>query len=403
MLAAPLGALALMALLQAPKGPVDRAWDLLARHERGAAVELLEKTIRAEPRNAEARLLLGSVLMEEGRRDESIAQLTEAVHLRPNSAEAQNALGEAYRAFEDPKAARPAFEKAVQLNPKFAAAQVNLGQSLLESGEMDGAAAHLDRGIALLGHSADAALPLYLRAKIDAEKGQTADAVRALERAVALRPDFGEAWSDLGAARKAMLDDAGALSAFERAVAFNPHDAVAQTRLGEQLLTAGKSHDAVPHFEEAVRLAPTDQSALNGLQRALRDDGRTAEAGEIKKKLEQLLRAKDRSDQNSLVAVRLNNEGADLEKSGDLPGAAEKYRKALELDPGHNGIRVNLAVALLRLGQWKEGLAQLQEALKRDPDNSLLKAAWEDALTQAPVEFGGKGKGPGPASAGAKY
>lgn len=147
------------------------------------------------------------------------------------------------------------------------------------------------------------------------------------------------------------------------------------------------------HFREAVRLSPWDQAALNGLQRALREDGQEQEADEVKKKLAELLRAKDKSDQNSLIAVRLNNEGAVLEKAGSLREAVEKYRQASELDPEHNGIRVNLGVALLPLGQWKEGLAQLREAAKREPNNAVLKAALADALTQAPVEFGGQGKG----------
>jgi predicted Zn-dependent protease len=90
--------------------------------------------------------------------------------------------------------------------------------------------------------------------------------------------------------------------------------------------------------------------------------------------------------------VRLNNEGAALENAGSLREAVEKYRRASELDPEHNGIRVNLAAALLRLGQWKEGLAQLRDAASREPNNAVLKAALDDALKQAPVEFGGRGK-----------
>jgi len=387
-----LAAMAVASLLEAQRQPVEQAWDLLANGDRPQAIRLLEKAIQDNPRQADARLLLGSVLMEEGRREESIAQLREAVRLRPNSAEAQNALGEAYNAFDDPKSARACFEKSVELDPKLAVARANLGSVLLQAGEMDAAAIHLDRAIALLGHSGDAAQPLYFRAKIYTERGQVEKASKALAEAVSLRPDFAEAWSDLGNARKTMLDDAGALSAFKRAVEISPADAVAQARLGTQYLAAGQAHAAVEHFKEAARLSPSDQATLNGLQRALREDGQEQRADEVKKKLAELLRAKDKSDQNSLIAIRLNNEGAALEKAGRLPEAVEKYRQASALDPEHNGVRVNLAVALLRLGQWKEGLALLREAVKREPSNAVLKAALDDALTQAPVEFGGQGK-----------
>jgi predicted Zn-dependent protease len=77
-----------------------------------------------------------------------------------------------------------------------------------------------------------------------------------------------------------------------------------------------------------------------------------------------------------------------------VAGAAEKYRAANALDPEHNGIRINLGAALLRLGHWAEGLAVLREALRRDPGNARLKAALASALERAPAEVGGQGKRP---------
>lgn len=224
-----------------------------------------------------------------------------------------------------------------------------------------------------------------------------------MQQAVALRPDFAEAWSDLGDARKTNLDDAGALAAFERAVLLAPGDSVAQTRLGSQYLEEGKAHLAAEHLREAARLDPRNQSTLYLLQRALRADGQTAEADGVKQKLAELLRDKDKDDQNLLAGIELNNQGADLEKAGNLAGAVEKYRAAQVLLPGHVGIRVNLAVALLRSGQWKEGLAELREAVRREPGNAVLQAALDDALAQAPVEFGGKGRAHAIPSTGTKY
>src|SRR6185312_11871113 len=138
--------------------------------------------------------------------------------------------------------------------------------------------------------------------------------------------DFAEAWSDLGEARKTELDDAGALADFKRSVDLSPGDAVAQTRLGSEYLNQGQPHAAVPHLEEAARLSPKDQSALYNLQLALREDGHAEQAEAIKQKLAKMLRAKDRAAQNALAAIQLNNQGAALEKAGDLRGALEKYR-----------------------------------------------------------------------------
>ena len=362
----------------------QRAWDLLAAGRRAEAVRLLQEIIGADPRDAEARVMLGSVLMEQGEGAESLAQLREAVRLRPDWAPAQNALGEALRTFDDPIGARRAFETAVACDPQLAQAQVNLGLVLLESGESSSAALHLDRAVQLLGKTPEAAYPRYLRAKIYTEQAQIKQAAAQLEQAVALQPDFAEAWSDLGSARKSLLDDAGALAAFEKAVRLAPSDAVAQTRLGSELLSQGRTQEALPHLEEAARLDPDNQSALYNLHRALVLGGYAQEAEAVKEKLHDVLRRQDQADQSAVAGIQLNNQGAALEKTGDLRGALEKYRAALERYPDHVGIRLNFAIALLRLGEWKQGIAELREVVRRDPKNLPAQKALQEALAQAP-------------------
>ena len=362
---------------------METAWQLLGQGKRAQAMGVLRDLIARDARNADAHLMLGSILMEEGERSESIAQLQQAVRLIPKSAEAHNALGEAYEAFDQSAEARPEFERAVELEPQHAQAQANLGKVLLQQNEFQAAAPHLDQAIRLFGHKPDAADPHYLRAKIYTEDGQPAKAAAELQQAVETRPDFAEAWSDLGMARKNLSDDEGALVAFRRAVALNSDDAVAQYRLGSQLLTGGAAHEAVDHLAAAVRLDPGNQSALNGLQRALLQDGQTEQARAIKQRLTEVLRERDQSDQKTVAAFEANNRGAALEKAGDVRAALERYRVAVELLPDHIGIRTNLAVALLKLGEWEEGISQMRQALQRDPGNARLQKALNDALEQA--------------------
>jgi tetratricopeptide (TPR) repeat protein len=365
--------------------PIDKAWQLVRSGQREEAMQVLTGILRTNPRDVDARLLYGSLLMEAGKQQESISQLEEAVALRPKSAEAQNALGEAYNQFGEPQAAEKAFAAAVALDPRFATAQTNLGLILLQEGKPDKAAVHLDEALKVLGKSPDASYPHYLRAKVYSAKNEPKEAEKELAAAVALKPDFAEAWSDLGQARKQNLNSAGALAAFERAVRANPNDAVAQYRLGAEYLRQAKPHQAVEHLERSNQIAPKNQSTLNSLQAALRQDGKTEEAAKIRQELAQLLRDQDKANQNALAAARVNNEGAALEKSGDLRSAVEKYREAVNLNPNHVGMRVNYAIALLRLGQWTEGLNQLHDALKMDPHNAKLQAAMRDALSQAPA------------------
>ncbi|HEX3878639.1 MAG TPA: tetratricopeptide repeat protein [Bryobacteraceae bacterium] len=370
-------------MAMAQKTDVEAAWKLIGQGKREEAVTLLRGLIQANPRNADARLLLGSVLMEADQRSESIAQLREAVRLLPESAEAHNALGEAYNAFGETAAAKPEFERAVALDPRHAQAQLNLGDVLVQQNEAQAATLHLDQAILLFGQKPDAAYAHYLRGKIYIGERDAEKAVAELQQAIELRPDFPEAWSDLGSARKSLSDNAGAVTALRRAVALNPKDPVAQYRLGSELLDVGVAHEAVEHLEAAVRVDPKDQSALNALQRALRKDGQVERAEAVKKQLAKVIMERDQTDQKMIAAFELNDRGAELEKAGDVRGALEKYRAALELLPEHPGIRTNVAVALLKLGNWEEGISQMREALRRDPGDTKLQKALNDALAQA--------------------
>jgi Flp pilus assembly protein TadD len=370
--------------LCAQKPAVDQAWDLLAQDKRPEAAALLRAEIRTHPANADARLLLGGLLAEAGETAEAISHLREGVRLRPRAAIAHNALGEALTDAGDNAAARDAFRKAVELDPRFAQARENLGLVLLQAGDLPGAAAQLDRAIALLGDTEGAAYTRYLRARVHTESGEAKQAEAELRHAVVLRPGYAEAWSDLGQARKDLGDDAGALAALQRAVQLSPDGSVAQTRLGSLYLQLGKPEDAVLHLERAASLDPDNQTALNSLQLALREIGNTHRADQVKSQLAQIFRNRDRASQNALFAVKLNNEGAELEKKGNLAAAAERYLAALKLNAGHAGIRVNYAVALLRLGRWESGLQELRAAVRQDPSNQAFRQALEDALAQAP-------------------
>jgi tetratricopeptide (TPR) repeat protein len=370
--------------LSSQTASVEQAWKLAGSGQQQEAVLLLKDLIQRNPSDADARLLLGSLLVEAKQRDEAIAQLTEAVRLRPGSADAQNALGEAYTTFGSLPMARKPLEKAVALNPNFGVAQLNLGRVLLDANEYAAAGTHLDRAIQTLKPDEDGATAHYLRAKVYTSQNNPAKEAGELQKAISIRSDFAEAWSDLGQARKALFDSEGALKAFQRAVELAPEDWVAQYRLGEQYLLRQEPHLAVGPLEQAYRLNPDDQSTLNALQRAARRDGKLEEAEQVRKKLAEVLVKLNEASQNDLAAKELGYEGTRLEQAGDLRGAVERYRAAVKLLPASVPLRANYAALLLRSGQWTDGLNELHAVLQMDPFNEKIKAALQTALKQAP-------------------
>jgi tetratricopeptide (TPR) repeat protein len=361
--------------LFAEQKSLDQAADLLSKGSIAEAVTILRQFVASDAGNADARLLLGTALALKGNRTESIEQMAEAVRLRPQSASAHNQYGTVLSRFVEVEAALHEFEKALELDPQLSEAHVNLALILAQASELIPAAAHLDRAIELQGDTRAAAYTHYVRAKIWGAQNQLDKAMLELQKAVQLRPDYPEAWSDLGGLRRLSFDQKGAVQALEKAVALNPNDVTAQYRLGQQYLQNGDAGKAIEHLTKASIGDPDDVATLYNLDRALRKAGKLQEAEPIEPKLTELRERTNRASNVALAASSLNDEGIELEKSGDIWAALTKYRAALDLDPTGFGFELNYGLALCRIGRWEDGATEMREVLRLDPDNAVAAKA----------------------------
>ena len=380
--------------LRAGQNSLEKAESLLSKGATAEAVVLLRQIVADDPRNVDAHLLLGTGFALIGDRGESIKQMAVAVQLRPDSAGVHNQYGMVLSRFIELKAARQEFGKALELDPALAEAHVNLSLILAEEGELISAGDHLEQAIKLQGDVRAAAYTHYLRAKIWGAQNQIDKSIDELEKSIQLRQEYAEAWSDLGGMRRLSLDSSGAVQALEKAVALNPHDSTAQYRLGQLYLQGGETVKALDHLKIALLGDPSDVATLYSLDRALRKAGKLEEAKPIEKQLAGQRAKSDRASTVALAASRLNDQGIALEKSGDVRAALAKYRAALDLDPTGTGFQLNYGLALCRLGRWDDGIAELREVLRLDPDNQQAAKALYIAIDQAKAQQGDAGKHP---------
>ena len=84
------------------------------------------------------------------------------------------------------------------------------------------------------------------------------DATAVLEQAIALKPDFAQAHSNLGYARSRAGDSAGAIRAFRDALRCNPGDVSFHISLAEELSRGGQSAEAIQQLDRAMALNPND-------------------------------------------------------------------------------------------------------------------------------------------------
>ena len=182
---------ALASLAMAQKPAVETAWQLIAQGKQEQAVTLLRDLIHADPRNADARLLLGSILMEDGQRAESIAQLTRG---RPAASEigrgAQCAGRGLQRIRRDGRGAAGIRACGRAGSAACAGTREPGGHSAAAGRRRSARSRTWIRPSGCSAARPDAAYPHYLRAKIYSEDRDPAKAAAELQQAVELRPDL---------------------------------------------------------------------------------------------------------------------------------------------------------------------------------------------------------------------
>ena len=351
----------------APSGEIARARRLLQAGSTDQAIGLLRRVLQHDPGNANAHLLLGTALALVPEEAEAIQELRQAAALRPDDARTYYTLGTALARFDDLKAAREAFERTLVLEPDLTEAHVGLGLILAQQQDLDSAKEHFELALKGQGSTPSAARSRYLLAKVFTAQHQYTQARRELEAATKLRPKYAEAYLALGLVCRDLHDEAGALAAFEQGERLSPDDPEAQFQLGSALLRNNQAVGAVRHLQKAADARPNDRSILSQLCRALYRAGRKGEADGCEQKAAVIARTEAAADSRMIDAAKANNQGVVLESKGDLLGALQKYRVAVDLYPDQIEFERNLGLVFCRLGQWEEGITQLRKVLKQHP------------------------------------
>ena len=159
----------------------------------------------------------------------------------------------------------------------------------------------------------DNATALYVSGLIALDRGDHRCALDFMDRAIILRPDFADAFSGRGLARRHLNQRDAAAADFQHAVALDPRQAQAHFYLGLALFEQDALPAAAREFEQALESEPTMATALANLGLVRHHQGRVEEA-------------------------------------------VLCYRRAIDLQPSLTANQNNLATALQDLGRASEAL-----------------------------------------------
>ena len=334
------------------------------------AIAGLRDSLAKNANRADAHNMLGLLLGRKGAQSEQVlAEFREAVRLRPDFATAHNNIGLVLAQSDKDDAAVAEFKEAIRIRPDFAEAHANLGATLIPT-DAEQAIAELEKAVSLSPASVKAQFNLAQAYAASPSRGPAKE-IDQLRKVTAMAATFAPAHLALG---KALLHDGkipDAVAELQEATRLEPQSGEAHYQLGLALTRAGKKEEGTTEVQKGRELSAADERTQNASLDI--SEGRAAlERGELEQAANKFRHATKLSPDSGDAQRYL---GIVLEKQNDPKGAAIKYRKALELNPGDQAA--------------KESLDRLtipddpSQAAKSGRDDPAKMAAFEDYIRQS--------------------
>lgn len=324
-----------MACAEAPR-PVPEFDARQAEPRVGARLNALRDVVREHPDSGSAWGRLAISLHAHGYPEAAVSAYATARELRPGTF-AYVYLPAVLLGERRDERALELFESARGLRPEYSPLVVREAEWLLET---ERPAEARNRLVDSRAERYAAAFTNHLLGRAAFALGDTAEARRKLETAIASLPRYQAAHAQLAELYRRNGDETAAELARERARIFTaapalddpvyalvPAEGVSSRwhlLRGQSFMAGGDPTRAIEEFREAVRILPTDAHAANQLASALEAAGRFEEAGDA-------------------------------------------YRQALELRPGFAEAATGLARVLFEFGDHGAAASLLEDLISTDP------------------------------------
>ncbi len=193
-------------------------------------------------------------------------------------------------------------------------------------------------------------------------KKEREEAIKAIDKAIQLQPNFYQAWYLRGFTQIANEEHQQALNSFNKSVQIEPKFSAAWRLRGLMLSSLERFSDALESFDQAAKLDPDDSGIQIFRSLILVRAQRSPEALEVANRLVQ------KNPGSWAYFAR----GAARIGTGDLQGAMADLNEAIRLNPEYIEDTAYSLRGLLRAkqGDLKGALADSNEAVRLDPEDA---------------------------------
>jgi predicted O-linked N-acetylglucosamine transferase (SPINDLY family) len=253
------------------------------------------------------------------------------------------------------------YREVLEIDPRQCDALHLLGLIHYQCGAWPEALRDIDRSLAL---KPDFAAAHNSRAAVLNGLKRFEEAIAACERAIALKPEYGEAFTNRAFALLGLKRCEEALASCELAIRLRPNLAEAFNNRGNAFRELKRFEDALASYERAIALKPDYAEAFNNCANALIGLKRYDEALESCRRALAL-----RAD----LAEASYNRGIALHELKRFEEALASYDRAIALRPDYAQALANRGTVQIDLRRPEEARASYARALALDPGHEYLR------------------------------
>jgi tetratricopeptide (TPR) repeat protein len=342
-----------------------KALCLIGKGENKLAEPDLVKSLELDPRLLDARLILAETYLRKRDKDLARQQIEQALKLSPRHPRTLTLQGNLKILEQDAKGAEAAFKQVIESAPDYAPGYVRLGLLYYMTKRQDEALASFRKALEINPRQTEA---LSLMVGIYVRDKKYNEALQVCEK---LKEKTGEDTSNVAVIEHlegniflAKKDQEKARSHFEKAIKTDPNMLAPYVSLAKIYVEGKKLDQAISQYESVLNKQPKYLAGYMALGTIydLKGDGNKAEdyyrrALEIRR---------DFGPAANNLAWNL------LERGGNIDEALGFAQIAKEQMPKSAAVMDTLGWVYYLKGSYLNAIAELEDALKLDPDNPVI-------------------------------
>ena len=294
----------------------------------------LDRATTIAPDNASVGWNTARLALKEQKLSEALNIATDTSQRFPDDVEGMGVLGACLRAKSKADESLKVLNRAIEQNPNYAEALINRGLIRLSQENKPEALADLELAHRLKPHIRQI-WELVVGLKVEAQ--EYSGAILLLINMIEIDPEDEKLLATLALCHQHLKDFNSAIEAYNKALVIKPDYAEAYINLGSALKEQGKLEEAIEAYNKALAIKPGHAEAYYNMGITLQEQGKLEEAIEA---------------YNKALAIKpdyaqaYNDMGNALQEQGKLEEAIEAYNKALAIKPDYAEVWNNIVFPL---------------------------------------------------------